>query len=68
MYNADIEPEYLKSPYKEMYDQYGADYFKKVMDEMVSIDNEIGRSKNRNGLLEDLVDEYIEYCVHTWEF
>lgn len=41
LYNADIGPEYLKPEYKELYDEMGKDYWKKVMEDMSAIDSQL---------------------------
>lgn len=53
-YNANIGAEYLKDDYKKLYNEYGADYFSKVMKDASALDSQV----TGFGDVQDLLNEY----------
>lgn len=52
LYNADISPEYLKPEYKQLYEEQGAEFWDKVMQDISAIDSQLQGHEN------ELVEDY----------
>lgn len=53
-YNANIGAEYLKDDYKKLYDEYGAEYFSKVLKDASALDSQV----TGFGEVQELLNEY----------
>ena len=66
LYNVGDGPERLLPEYKELYDQYGPDYFAKVIHDMEALDSQVTSTAKEDELSEDYYDRLGIYRMEQY--
>jgi len=65
LYNVGIKPEDFLDEYKELYDQYGKDFWKLVLKDMSAIDGQLTTDEKVQELIDDYADRYNNITAST---
>jgi len=60
LYNANLGAEYLKPEAKKVYDNYGEEYWHKVLQDMGAIDSQLINDSHKKDLILDYTDQLLE--------